>query len=145
MAEKNSAFNVFQEIKVYTQKNFLKLVSGSMARKYNSIIAHFTLVCIANIFLEFHRRWSEDERSIGALFEDANAEINDLPFDIALQKLLSIVYTLIDALRDAGCLKDGCYEKAVGIADTLIQKWYSGLPAFLTKLYELGDAHKSAA
>ena len=121
----------------YTQKNYLKLVTGSRARNYNSLIAHFTLVNIANIFLEFHRRWHEDKKSIGGIFEECCEDIRDIPFDIALTKLLSIIYNIIDDLKLKGCLKEGMYDMAIKIADDHIQQWFMALPRFLTERYGL--------
>ena len=121
----------------YTQKNYLKLVTDSGARNYNSLIAHFTLVNIANIFLEFHRRWEEDKKSIGGIFEECCEDIRDIPFDIALTKLLSIIYNIIDDLKLKGCLKEGMYDMAIKIADDHIQQWFMALPRFLTERYGL--------
>lgn len=112
-----------------------------MARNYNAIIAHFTLVNLAYTFLEYQRRYENDVKTMGEIFEDAVEEICDIPFDIALNKLLSLIYDIIDKLHANNIIKsDADLKLAKDIADGMITEWYNGLPEFLSKRYGLQSA-----
>ena len=125
----------------HTEKHLLGLITGSMARNYNAIIAHFTLVNLAYIFLEYQRRYENDVKTMGEIFEDAVEEICDIPFDIALNKLLSLIYDIIDKLHENNIIKsDADLKLAKDIADGMITEWYNGLPEFLSKRYGLQSA-----
>ena len=125
----------------HTEKHLLGLITGSMARNYNAIIAHFTLVNLAYIFLEYQRRYENDVKTMGEIFEDAVEEICDIPFDIALNKLLSLIYDIIDKLHANNIIKsDADLKLAKDIADGMITEWYNGLPEFLSKRYGLQSA-----
>ena len=125
----------------HTEKHLLGLITCSMARNYNAIIAHFTLVNLAYIFLEYQRRYENDVKTMGEIFEDAVEEICDIPFDIALNKLLSLIYDIIDKLHENNIIKsDADLKLAKDIADGMITEWYNGLPEFLSKRYGLQSA-----
>lgn len=104
-------------------------------------LPHFTLVNLAYIFLEYQRRYENDVKTMGEIFEDAVEEICDIPFDIALYKLLSLIYDIIDKLHANNIIKsDADLKLAKDIADGMITEWYNGLPEFLSKRYGLQSA-----
>ena len=74
---------------------------------------------------------------MGEIFEDAVEEICDIPFDIALNKLLSLIYDIIDKLHANNIIaiikSDADLKLAKDIADGMITEWYNGLPEFLSK------------
>ena len=83
------------EVMFKNQKQHLRLVSTSCGRKYSSIIAYVTQVCICNSIIEYTKRINEDFRSIGGIFLDMCEALKNLPYHLAIARLINSFKTFL--------------------------------------------------
>ena len=122
----------------FAQKQHLHL-SKTMAKKYASIVAHTSLVCIATILLEYQRRTSSDHRTAGELFRQTEAEIRDIPLCVALDTLMNVFFDFIKELKNRDYIKKGKFSCVEELAHSMISSWFKGLDSYIRDFLALTE------
>ena len=66
------------------QKQYFKPGTETYARDYDNLISFVSVASIRFIMMELRRRYEEDERSLGALFRFTKEQIQDIPYQAAI-------------------------------------------------------------
>lgn len=66
------------------QKQYFKPGTETYARDYDNLISFVSVASIRFIMMELWRRYEEDERSLGALFRFTKEQIQDIPYQAAI-------------------------------------------------------------
>ena len=96
-----------------------RLVSTFCSRKYSSIIAYITQVCICNTIIEYTKRINEDFRSIGGIFLDLCEALKDLPYHIAIARLINSFKTFFFSLLKNDCIKKNQIQSSTQIYEEI--------------------------
>ena len=118
------------------QKQHLRLVSGSCSRKYSSIIAYVTQVCICNTIIEYTKRINEDFRSIGGIFLDMCEALKDLPYHIAIARLINSFKTFFCALLKNESIKKNQIQSATQTYEELLNEWSKEQSPFMQRFLD---------
>ena len=124
------------EVMFKNQKQHLKLVSGSCSRKYSSIIAYVTQVCICNTIIEYTKRINEDFRSIGGIFLDMCEALKDLPYHFAIARLINSFKTFFCALLKNECIKKNQIQSATQTYEELLNEWSKEQSTFMQRFLD---------
>lgn len=122
------------------QKQYIKLGTETYARDYDNLISFVSVASIRFIMMEFWRRYEEDERSLGALFRFTKEQIQDIPYQAAIDSLMRCFISIPKILEEAGLLKKGCLVKAEQIINDLLGSWFNGICNFLKQVIPLPQA-----
>lgn len=119
------------------QKQYFKLGTETYARDYDNLISFVSVASIRFIMMEFWRRYEEDERSLGALFRFTKEQIQDIPYQAAIDSLMRCFISIPKILEEAGLLKKGWLVKAEQIINDLLGSWFNGICNFLKQVIPL--------
>lgn len=78
-------------------KSYLKLGTEFQGRSFDGLISHTTIVFSRYLAMEYERRQSSDERTLGGLFFLFADEVRDLDYQSALQQLMSLFLEMSQA------------------------------------------------
>ena len=120
-----------------TKKKHLRLVSTSCSRKYSSIIAYVTQVCICNTIIEYTKRINEDFRSIGGIFLDMCEALKELSYHLAIARLINSFKTFFCALLKNECIKKNQIQSATQINEELLKEWSKEQSFFMQRFLDL--------
>lgn len=124
------------------QKQYFKLGTETYARDYDNLIAFISVASIRFIMMEFWRRYMEDERSLGTLFRDTKEQIQDIPYQAAIDSLMRCFISIPELLEKEGLLKKGCFSKAEILINDLLSSWFNGICNFLKQVLPLNLARQ---
>lgn len=99
-------------------KSYLKLGTEFQGRSFDQLISHTTIVFSRYLAMEYERRQSSDDRTLGGLFFLFTDEVRDLDYQTALQQLMSLFLELSQAKTKKNKTSVFCQ----------LQEWISGLP-----------------
>lgn len=102
-------------------KSHLKLGTEFQGRSFDMLISHTTIVFSRYLILEWERRQSNDDKSLGGLFYLFCDEVKDINLKTALQQLMQFFYKSIQAKTSK--------EKATIICQ--LQQWIASLPNYI--------------
>ncbi|MMZ57324.1 Transposase DDE domain protein [compost metagenome] len=106
-------------------KSYLKLGTEFQGRSFDQLISHTTIVFSRYLAMEYERRQSSDDRTLGGLFFLFADEVRDLDFQTALQQLMNLFLEMSEA-------KSKKNKKAVFCQ---LQDWISSLPSYIKGLF----------
>jgi hypothetical protein len=106
-------------------KSYLKLGTEFQGRSFDGLISHTTIVFSRYIAMEYERRQSSDNRTLGGLFFLFADEVRDLDYQSALQQLMSFFLEMSQAKTKKNKTAVFCQ----------LQEWISGLPSYIKGLF----------
>ncbi|MNM95240.1 Transposase DDE domain protein [compost metagenome] len=106
-------------------KSYLKLGTEFQGRSFDGLISHTTIVFSRYLAMEYERRQSSDERTLGGLFFLFADEVRDLDYQSALQQLMSLFLEMYQAKTKKNKTAVFCQ----------LQEWISGLPSYIKGLF----------
>lgn len=95
-------------------KHYLNLEREAQLRDYDGLIGHITIAMSRYIFLAFEQRCHDDPRTLGSLFHACSAELQDLDFVSALQRILALA---LEKIHSAGIIAE---DVALAIVDSIM-------------------------
>ncbi|WP_019908640.1 IS4 family transposase [Paenibacillus sp. HW567] len=108
-------------------KSYLKLGTEFQGRSFDGLISHTTIVFSRYLVMEFERRQSSDDRTLGGLFFLFADEVRDLDYQTALQQLMSLFLEMAQAKTKKNKTTVFCQ----------LQEWISGLPSYIKGLFKV--------
>ena len=124
------------EVMFKNQKQHLRLVSTSCSRKYSSIIAYVTQVCICNTIIEYTKHINEDFRSIGGIFLDMCEALKDLPYHLVIARVINSFKTFFCALLKNECIKKNQIQSATQTYEELLNEWSKEQSFFMQRFLD---------
>ncbi|WP_415841240.1 transposase, partial [Paenibacillus typhae] len=106
-------------------KSYLKLGTEFQGRSFDGLISHTTIVFSRYLAMEYERRQSSDDRTLGGLFFLFADEVRDLDYQTALQQLMSLFLEMSQAKTKKNTTAIFCQ----------LQEWISGLPSYIKGLF----------
>lgn len=106
-------------------KSYLKLGTEFQGRSFDGLISHTTIVFSRYIAMEYERRQSSDNRTLGGLFFLFADEVRDLDYQSALQQLMNFFLEMSQAKTKKNKTAVFCQ----------LQEWISGLPSYIKGLF----------
>ncbi|WP_182540714.1 IS4 family transposase [Fontibacillus panacisegetis] len=106
-------------------KSYLKLGTEFQGRSFDQLISHTTVVFTRYLAMEYERRESSDDRSLGGLFFLFADEVRDLDFQTALKQLMTLFLEMSQAQTKMNKTSVLCQ----------LQDWISGLPSYIKGLF----------
>lgn len=106
-------------------KSYLKLGTEFQGRSFDQLISHTTIVFSRYLAMEYERRQSSDDRTLGGLFFLFADEVRDLDFQTALQQLMSLFLEMSEAKTKKNKTAVFCQ----------LQDWISSLPSYIKGLF----------
>lgn len=106
-------------------KSYLKLGTEFQSRSFDALISHTTIVFSRYLAMEYERRQSSDDRTLGGLFFLFADEVRDLDYQSALQQLMSLFLEMSQAKT----------KKSKTAVFCQLQEWISGLPSYIKGLF----------
>lgn len=106
-------------------KSYLKLGTEFQGRSFDQLISHTTVVFSRYLAMEYERRESSDDRTLGGLFFLFADEVRDLDFQTALQQLMRLFLEMAKAKTKKNKTTVFCQ----------LQEWISGLPSYIKGLF----------
>lgn len=106
-------------------KSYLKLGTEFQGRSFDGLISHTTIVFSRYLAMEYERRQSSDDRTLGGLFFLFADEVRDLDYQTALQQLMSLFLEMSQAKTKKNKTAVFCQ----------LQEWISGLPSYIKGLF----------
>lgn len=106
-------------------KSYLKLGTEFQGRSFDQLISHTTIVFSRYLAMEYERRQSSDDRTLGGLFFLFADEVRDLDYQTALQQLMSLLLVLSQTKTKKNKTAVFCQ----------LQEWISGLPSYIKGLF----------
>ncbi|MBT2765806.1 IS4 family transposase, partial [Paenibacillus sp. ISL-20] len=106
-------------------KSYLKLGTEFQGRSFDQLISHTTVVFSRYLAMEYERRETSDDRTLGGLFFLFADEVRDLDFQTALQQLMSLFLEMFQAKTKKSKTSVFCQ----------LQEWISGLPSYIKGLF----------
>ncbi|SMG29255.1 IS4 family transposase [Paenibacillus aquistagni] len=107
-------------------KSYLKLGTEFQGRSFDGVISHTTIVFSRYLAMEYERRQSSDDRTLGGLFFLFADEVRDLDYQTALQQLMSLFLEMSQA---------NTKKNKTAIFCQLQEWWISGLPSYIKDLF----------
>ncbi|KHF37947.1 hypothetical protein LQ50_24425 [Halalkalibacter okhensis] len=116
-------YGICWDIEVFfkTTKSLLRLQKEFQGRSYDLLISHTTIVFTRYIALSWQNRCHTDERTLGGLFYDLCAEVNELDWAVALQQLIEL---LQDVLKKTN-------KQTQQLLKNQLLQWIAGLPSYI--------------
>lgn len=102
------------------QNLHFKFGTETYARDYDNLISFVSVASIRFIMMEFWRRYEEDERSLGAISRFTKEQIQDKPYQAAIDSLMRCFISAPKILEEAGLHKKSCLAKAEQIKNDLL-------------------------
>jgi len=106
-------------------KSYLKLGTEFQGRSFDSLISHTTIVFSRYLAMEYERRQSSDDRTLGGLFFLFADEVRDLDYQTALQQLMNLFLEMSQVKTKKNKTAVFCQ----------LQEWISSLPSFIKDLF----------
>lgn len=106
-------------------KSYLKLGTEFQGRSFDQLISHTTTVFSRYLAMEYERRQSSDDRTLGGLFFPFADEVHDLDYQPALQQLMSLYLEMTQAKTKKNKTAVFCQ----------LQEWISRLPSYIKGLF----------
>lgn len=106
-------------------KSYLKLGTEFQGRSFDQLISHTTIVFSRYLAMEYERRQSSDDRTLGGLFFLFADEVRDLDYQTALQQLMSLFLEMSQAKT----------KKSKTAVFCQLQDWISSLPSHIKGLF----------
>ncbi len=106
-------------------KSYLKLGTEFQGRSFDALISHTTIVFSRYLAMEYERRQSSNDRTLGGLFFLFADEVRDLAYQTALQQLKSLLLEMSQAKTKKNKTTVFCQ----------LQEWISGLPSYIKGLF----------
>ncbi|SEP02159.1 hypothetical protein SAMN04487895_11793 [Paenibacillus sophorae] len=107
-------------------KSYLKLGTEFQGRSFDQLLSHTTIVFSRYLALEYERRQSSDDRTLGGLFFLFADEVRDLDFQTALQQLMTLFLEMSQATT----------KKNKAAVFCQLQDWISSLPIYIKGLFK---------
>jgi hypothetical protein len=107
-------------------KSLLKLGTEFQGRSFDQLISHTTVVFSRYLAMEYERRQSSDDRTLGGLFFLFADEVRDLDFQTALQQLMTLFLEMFQATTKKNKTSVFCQ----------LQDWISSLPSYIKGLFK---------
>jgi hypothetical protein len=111
-------------------------VSGSCSRKYSAIIAHITQVSICYTIIEYTRRINEDFRSIGGVFLEICEALKDIPYQVAMERLINCYRSFFSTLLKNKCIKKKQIQLATQLHEELLSEWSKEQSSFMQRFID---------
>lgn len=115
----------------YCMKHFFKFTTECQARNYDSCYAFSTLCYIRMIFLEWMRRSEEDLRTYGDLFYLSKAQLEDIPYAVAIKSLLLLFQDYATDIVNAGIATAKRAQAIQLMAQLKINNWLNSMTSFI--------------
>jgi hypothetical protein len=107
-------------------KSYLKLGTEFQGRSFDQLISHTTIVFSRYLAMEYERRQSSDDRTLGGLFFLFADEVRDLNYQSALQQLMSLFLEMSQSKT----------KKSKTIVFCQLHEWISSLPSYIKGLFK---------
>lgn len=107
-------------------KSYLKLGTEFQGRSFDQLISHTTIVFSRYLAMEYERRQTNDDRTLGGLFFLFADEVRDLDFQTALQQLMVLFLDLAQAKTKKNKTSVFCQ----------LQDWITSLPSYIKGLFK---------
>lgn len=107
-------------------KSYLKLGTEFQGRSFDQLISHTTIVFSRYLAMEYERRQSNDDRTLGGLFFLFADEVRDLDFQTALQQLMVLFLEMTQAKTQKNKTSIFCQ----------LQDWIASLPSYIKGLFK---------
>ncbi|HEY2495311.1 MAG TPA: hypothetical protein VGI33_20695 [Paenibacillus sp.] len=107
-------------------KRFLKLGTEFQGRLFDQLISHTTNHCSRYLAMEYERRQTNGNRTLGGLFFLFADEVRDLDFQTALQQLMVLFLEMTQAKTTKNKTSVFCQ----------LQDWTASLPSYIKGLFK---------
>lgn len=114
------------EVFFKASKSFMKLGSEFQGRSYDLMISHTTIVFVRYIILEWLRRNSNDQKTLGELFFMFCDDIQDMDLTTALESLMSL---FIEQFKTVSA-------NVTEAVKSQLQQWISSQALFIQALFK---------
>ncbi|MBQ9274472.1 MAG: hypothetical protein IJ228_06620 [Succinivibrio sp.] len=118
----------------FNMKHFLRLESGSRARLFDSIVAHFALTCIRLILLTVMKCHDpEHTRSIGEMHYQTTEEVREKPLADVIKRIVNCAARLPQKLIENHCIVPGKEIETLKIILEALKECFTDLPLYVAQ------------
>ena len=112
-------------------KQYFGLDSECISRDFDAVNTFIHVSYIRCILAETIKRLNEDVRTIGGIFKDIQQKTLELPYHVALSRLIGTLATIENKILETVDLTKEQQESIKKIFDEEMAKWYDSIFAFI--------------